>query len=44
MEHVREIPKINNLGIDPDFDMAINCEWVCSDFTSALDAIFSDSD
>ncbi|KAF9453400.1 hexokinase [Macrolepiota fuliginosa MF-IS2] len=27
MEHVKDIPKINNLGIDPSFDMAINCEW-----------------
>lgn len=29
MEHVRSIPKIANLGIPPDVDMAINCEWVC---------------
>lgn len=29
MEHVKNIPKIANLGIPPDADMAINCEWVC---------------
>ncbi|KAG6831083.1 hypothetical protein H0H87_006199 [Tephrocybe sp. NHM501043] len=27
MEHVKDIPKIKNLGIDDDVDMAINCEW-----------------
>ncbi|KAG9308315.1 hexokinase [Chiua virens] len=27
MEHVKNIPKIANLGIPPDVDMAINCEW-----------------
>ncbi|KXN81350.1 Hexokinase-2 [Leucoagaricus sp. SymC.cos] len=27
MEHVKDIPKINHLGIDPNADMAINCEW-----------------
>ena len=30
MERVKDIPKIANLGIDPDTEMAINCEWVCS--------------
>lgn len=30
MEHVKDIPKIENLGIDGDADMAINCEWVCA--------------
>lgn len=34
MEHVREIPKINGLGIDPGVDMAINCEWVYSDLSA----------
>lgn len=29
MEHVKDIPKIETLGIDGDADMAINCEWVC---------------
>jgi len=29
MENVREIGKINSLGIDPIADMAINCELVC---------------
>lgn len=29
MEHVKNIPKIANLGIPLDADMAINCEWVC---------------
>lgn len=28
MEHVSEIDKIAQLGIDPKADMAINCEWV----------------
>lgn len=28
MEHVKEIPKLKDLGIDGDVDMAINCEWV----------------
>ena len=28
MERVGEITKINDLGIDPDAKMAINCEWV----------------
>ena len=28
MEHIRDIPKIKNLGLDDDADMAINCEWV----------------
>ncbi|KAF8128608.1 hexokinase [Boletus edulis] len=27
MEHVKDIPKIANLGVPPDADMAINCEW-----------------
>jgi hexokinase len=27
MEHAKNIPKIANLGIPPDVDMAINCEW-----------------
>lgn len=27
MEHVKDISKINNLGIDPGAEMAINCEW-----------------
>ncbi|KAH0831245.1 hexokinase-domain-containing protein [Lanmaoa asiatica] len=27
MEHVKNIPKIANLGIPSDADMAINCEW-----------------
>ncbi|KAG6907258.1 hypothetical protein DXG01_009678 [Tephrocybe rancida] len=27
MEHVKDIPKIKNLGIDEEADMAINCEW-----------------
>ncbi|KAJ8495382.1 hypothetical protein ONZ45_g12886 [Pleurotus djamor] len=27
MEHVRDIPKIESLGIGGDADMAINCEW-----------------
>lgn len=28
MEHVKDIPKIKDLGIGDDADMAINCEWV----------------
>lgn len=28
MEHVKDIPKIKNLGIDERAEMAINCEWV----------------
>jgi hexokinase len=28
MERVGDIPKLKNLGIDPDAQMAINCEWV----------------
>ena len=28
MERVGNIPKIASLGIDPDAQMAINCEWV----------------
>lgn len=27
MEHVKDIPKMQHLGIDPGADMAINCEW-----------------
>lgn len=27
MEHVKDISKINSLGIDPGAEMAINCEW-----------------
>ncbi|CAL1710362.1 unnamed protein product [Somion occarium] len=27
MERVRDIPKIAHLGIDPEAEMAINCEW-----------------
>ena len=28
MEHVKDVPKLKDLGIDGDVDMAINCEWV----------------
>jgi hexokinase len=28
MERVGDIPKLAHLGIDPDAQMAINCEWV----------------
>ena len=28
MEHVKDIPKLKELGIAEDIDMAINCEWV----------------
>lgn len=28
MERVADIPKIAHLGIDPNAEMAINCEWV----------------
>jgi len=28
MERVKDIPKIANLGIDHEAEMAINCEWV----------------
>lgn len=28
MERVGDIPKIAHLGIDPEAQMAINCEWV----------------
>ena len=28
MEHVKDIPKIADHGIDADADIAINCEWV----------------
>ena len=28
MEHVKDVPKLKELGIDGDVDMAINCEWV----------------
>ena len=28
MEDIGEIEKINDLGIDPKAQMAINCEWV----------------
>ena len=28
MERVGDIPKIKNLGIDDEAQMAINCEWV----------------
>lgn len=38
MEHVKDIPKINNLGIDPGDDMAINCEWVRCDVTPDFEA------
>ncbi|KAF8909705.1 hypothetical protein CPB84DRAFT_1765257 [Gymnopilus junonius] len=27
MEHIKDIPKISSLGLDPNLDMAINCEW-----------------
>jgi hexokinase len=29
MEKVGNIEKIKNLGLPPDQEMAINCEWVC---------------
>lgn len=28
MERIKDIDKIKSLGIDPDAEMAINCEWV----------------
>jgi hexokinase len=28
MERVGDIPKLAGLGLDPDAQMAINCEWV----------------
>ena len=28
MEHVKDIPKLKDLDIAGDIDMAINCEWV----------------
>ena len=28
MEHVKDTPKLKDLGIAGDIDMAINCEWV----------------
>ena len=28
MERVGDIPKMANLGINPDAQIAINCEWV----------------
>lgn len=28
MERVGDIPKLAGLGIDPDAEMGINCEWV----------------
>jgi hexokinase len=30
MERVKDIEKIKHLGIDPEAEMAINCEWVRS--------------
>ena len=32
MEDVKNIEKIKDLGIDPEAQMAINCEWVGSTF------------
>ena len=32
MEKVSNITKIDDLGIDPKIEMAINCEWVCASF------------
>ena len=28
MEHVKDIPKMKDLNISDDVDIAINCEWV----------------
>jgi hypothetical protein len=28
MERIKDIEKIKSLGIDPEAEMAINCEWV----------------
>jgi len=27
MEHIKDIPKLKDLGVDGNIDMAINCEW-----------------
>lgn len=37
MERVRDILKIAHLGIDPDAEMAINCEWVSDSGSSKRD-------
>jgi hexokinase len=33
MERIGNIPKIKNLGIDEEAEMAINCEWVSCGFS-----------
>ena len=42
MEHVKDTPKLKELGIAGDIDMAINCEWVgyFEDYPSTLLLIF----
>ncbi|KAG6836185.1 hypothetical protein H0H93_010555 [Arthromyces matolae] len=42
MEHVKDIPKIKDLGIDENADMAINCEWVCF-ISITITSIFCDT-
>ena len=32
MENIADIEKINQIGLDPKDDMAINCEWVSRSF------------
>jgi hexokinase len=34
MERVGDIPKMKNLGIDDEAQMAINCEWVSHMYTA----------
>jgi hexokinase len=41
MEHVSDIPKLKNLGIDGSADMAINCEWVRSTLFLRSSPIFT---
>ena len=42
MEHVKDIGKIKSLGIDPEAEMAINCEWVRFVFGLRMHNIFFD--
>ena len=36
MENIADIEKINQIGLDPKDDMAINCEWVSRVFFSEV--------
>jgi hexokinase len=42
MERIKDIEKMKHLGIDPNAEMAINCEWVRSVSWVAVCGAFPD--